>query len=201
MNKRRVHAGWNIFILPLALCIFLMLSAAPLLAKEGNKLASRDVPTDVTAMRMTYDAGKNQVVFEDGVKVVRPDFALDADKLIIYLKSKPKAPESEAGKNDPLAGMNGGDVDRLVALGNVKMRKDSRTGDCGKATYYVDKELLVMEQNPSLHDGENNIRGQVINFYVAENRSEVIGGKGQPVKAIFKSSGKGNDPGALKFGK
>lgn len=200
MNKRQISRRWNIFILPLALAMFLMLGAEPILAKQGNNLANRDVPTDVTAMRMTYDAGKNQVVFEGGVKVVRPDFALDADKLIIYLKSKPKTQESEAGKEDPLAGMSGGDVDRLVALGHVQMRKDKRTGDCGKATYHVGKELLVMEENPVLHDGENNIRGQVINFYVAENRSEVIGGKGQPVKAIFKSSGD-KDPGALKFGK
>ena len=168
----------------------LALAATAMPALAQGSLGNRDVPTDVTAMRMNYDAGKQQVVFEGGVKVVRPDFELDADRLVIYLKDNPKAATDAAEEQDPLAGMSGGEVDKLVAIGNVQMRKDGRTGDCGQATYHVDRELLVMEQNPVLHDGENNIRGQVINFYVAENRSEVIGGKGTPVRATFKSSGK-----------
>lgn len=177
-------------VLALAAC------ATSAYAQKGN-VGNREVPTDVTAMRMTYDAGKQQVTFEGGVKVVRPDFELDADRLIIYLKNKPKTAETAeaAQQDDPLAGMSGGDVDKLVALGNVKMRKDGRTGDCGKATYYLDRELLVMEQNPVLRDGENNIRGQVINFYVGENRSEVLGGKGEPVRATFKSSGQNQSGG------
>lgn len=166
-------------------------------AQKGN-LANREVPTDVTAMRMSYDAGKQQVIFEGGVKVVRPDFEMDADRLIIYLKSGPKAAETTE-KEDPLAGMSGGDIDKLVALGNVKMRKDGRTGDCGKATYHLDRELLVMEQNPVLRDGENSIRGQVINFYVGENRSEVLGGKGEPVRATFKSSTQGSGKSPLSL--
>ena len=175
--------------LPLALLLAIALWAAPAQA-ESRTPVNRDVPTDVTAMRMNYDAGKQQVVFEGGVKVVRPDFELDADRLTIYLKNTPKPETDDAAEQDPLAGMGGGDVDRLVAQGNVEMRKDGRTGTCGQATYHIDRELLVMEQNPVLHDGENNITGQVINFYVGENRSEVIGGKGAPVRATFKSSGK-----------
>ncbi len=202
MNMRYLSTVRKIFILPPLLLAALFLLVIPASAQQGEsgKLANRDVPTDVTAMRMNYDAGKNQVVFEGGVKVVRPDFALDADKLIIYLQSSPKAKENAAAANDPLTGMGGGEVDRLVALGNVHMRKDGRTGDCGRATYYVKRELLVMEDNPVLHDGENNIRGQIINFYIAENRSEVVGGKGAPVRATFKSSEKGGKTEPLKLG-
>ncbi len=174
--------------LPAAIVLVWVVCADVAQAQKGN-LANREVPTDVSALRMTYDAGKQHVVFEGGVKVVRPDFELDADRLTIYLKSKPKAAAGAAKEDDPLAGMSGGEIDKLVAQGNVQMRKDGRTGDCGQATYYLDRELLVMEQNPVLRDGENSIRGQVINFYVAENRSEVVGGKGAPVRATFKSSG------------
>lgn len=181
--------------------VFLALAfSASLVQAQSRNLANREVPTDVTAMRMNYDAAKQQVVFEGGVKVVRPDFELDADRLIIYMKNKPKAKESDTAEDDPLAGMSGGDVDRLEAHGNVQMRKDGRTGDCGKATYHVDSELLVMEQSPVLHDGENNIRGQVINFYVKENRSEVVGGKGEPVRATFKSSNKDSGKNPLDLG-
>ena len=47
-----------------------------------------------------------------------------------------------------------------------------------------------MEQNPMLQDGPNSLTGEVINFNVRDNRSEVIGGKGQRVKAIFLTPGK-----------
>lgn len=188
MMQNKFFMALTRIALPVAVILVLLAFATSARAQGGN-LAKRDVPTDVSASRMTYDAGKQQVVFEGGVKVVRPDFELDANRLTIYLKSKPKAAADSSKEDDPLAGMSGGDIDRLVAQGNVQMRKDGRTGDCGQATYYLDRELLVMEQNPVLRDGENNIRGQVINFYVAENRSEVIGGKGAPVRATFKSSG------------
>ena len=199
MNYKYDPAVRRFWLLPLTVALVVLW--ATLAQAQSRNLANREVPTDVTAMRMNYDASKQQVVFEGGVKVVRPDFELDADRLIIYLKSKPQAQTSEAtAQDDPLAGMSGGDVDRLVALGNVQMRKDGRTGTCGQATYHVARELLVMEKEPVLHDGENNIRGQIINFYVGENRSEVIGGKGAPVRATFKSSGKESGKSPLNLG-
>jgi lipopolysaccharide export system protein LptA len=188
MRNNKYHtAGVRIFFLTAILALILSLSAAPAPA-QNRKLGNREVPTNVSAMRMSYDAGKEQVVFENNVKVVRPDFELDADRLVIHLKSRPGGAGDAAQEDDPLAGMSGGEIDRLVAQGNVQMRKDGRIGSCGQATYYMDRELLVMEQSPVLHDGENSIRGQVINFFVAENRSEVLGAKGSPVQATFKSS-------------
>jgi lipopolysaccharide export system protein LptA len=179
------------FFLAATLALILIISADPASAQD-RRLVSREVPTNISAMRMSYDAGKQQVIFEGNVKVVRPDFELDADRLTLYLKDRPATPEDDAQDGDLLVGMSGGEIDRLVVQGNVKMRKDGRTGSCGKATYYVDRELLVMDQNPVLHEGENSIRGNVIKFYVAENRSEVLGAKGSPVQAIFKSSGQGS---------
>ena len=106
--KNRYCGIWaRKIMLTAGIALALAVCATPVLAQKSN-VANREVPTDVTALRMTYDAGKQQVVFEGGVKVVRPDFELDADRLIIYLKSKPKAAES-AQEEDPLAGMSGGD--------------------------------------------------------------------------------------------
>ena len=152
----------------------------------GAQAQDSDAPTDITAQRMTYDAGNQQLVFEGKVHVVNGDFIMDSQRLTIYMKDNPNA--QAEGEGDAFAGMQGGDIDRLVAEGNVVMQKEGRTGECGKATYYMDRELVVMEQNPFLHDGENRISGQLINFWVAENRSEVIGGEGQPVRATIRAT-------------
>ncbi|MBQ4132847.1 MAG: organic solvent tolerance protein OstA [Desulfovibrionaceae bacterium] len=147
---------------------------------EGSQL-----PTDITANHMRYDANNKLIIFEGSVKVRRPDFDLDSNKLTIYFKDNAKAaPEAT---DDPLSTMGGGDIDRLVAEGKVVMLRDGRKGTCGKVTYYADKELIVMEQNPQLSEDKNTVSGQKINFYVRENRSEVIGSEAKPVKVHITS--------------
>ena len=49
----------------------------------------------------------------------------------------------------------------------------------------------IMEGNPILRDGQNTVRGDVIKFYIHENRSEVLSGTQRRVEAIFYSPSKG----------
>ena len=49
----------------------------------------------------------------------------------------------------------------------------------------------AMEGNPILRDGQNTVRGDVIKFYIHENRSEVLSGTQRRVEAIFYSPSKG----------
>ena len=65
-----------------------------------------------------------------------------------------------------------------------------QTGCAQKATYYSAKNLRVLEGNPVLHDGDNSIRGNVIRYFVNENRSVVEGGPKQRVHAVFSSNDK-----------
>lgn len=173
-----------------AFCLTMLMANTALAQKDVNAdLAnSNDLPTNITAERMRYDAAKQQIVFEGSVKVRRPDFDLDSDKLTILFKQNKNTPAATQETNDdPLSTMGTGDIERLVAEGKVTMLRDGRKGTCGKITYHVDKELIVMEQNPVLSEGSNTVSGQVINFYVRENRSEVTGSANAPVKVHFTS--------------
>lgn len=159
--------------------------------------AEGDVPTTITANKMRYDANKQQVVFEGNVKVRRPDFDLDSNKLTIFFQKKAqpktqangqtKAQAGDAPTDDPLSTMGAGDIDKLIAEGKVLMVRDGREGTCEKITYYVPRELIVMEGSPVLKEKNNSVAGQVINFYVKENRSEVLGGGNAPVQVRFTS--------------
>ena len=42
-----------------------------------------------------------------------------------------------------------------------------------------------MEGDPTLKDGPNIIKGEVIKLYLKDNRSEVLGGKDKRVEALF----------------
>ena len=182
-----------------AFCLCLLLSAIilfsnaalnPALAQtdmDSQLKSGSNLPTNITAQKMRYDANSQKVVFEGAVKVRRPDFDLDSNKLTILFKKNPQKPANQEATDDPLSTMGTGDIDQLIAEGKVVMVRDGRTGTCDKVTYYVDKELIVMDGNPVLTEDKNTVSGQKIIFFIRENRSEVIGGSKDPVKVQFSS--------------
>jgi lipopolysaccharide export system protein LptA len=130
------------------------------------------MPVKITSDRMTYDESGKVVSFVGNVVAEHGQLTLWADRLSAYLASKTDKKFSADS------------VDRIVAEGNVKAKKESTEGTCGKLIYFVDRQLLRMEDKPLLQDGPNSLTGEVINFHIRENRSEVEGGKDR-VKAIF----------------
>ncbi len=162
----------------------------PATAAAAAPKASRNVETRINADKMMYYADKQQVVFETGVHVRRPDFELRADRLVVHMKAPRKDAGTVQGKRGLPEGMAAGDVDRLVAERNVRMTSEGRTGTCSRAVYTVDDGVLRMEGNPRVSDGENTITGEVIRYFTKENRSEVVGSAKKRVEAVFSSPSK-----------
>lgn len=133
------------------------------------------IPVKITSERMVYNETGKTVTFTGNVIAEHGELTLWSDKLTAYLSSK-----DEKGTNPDA-------IDHIIAEGNVRAKRGKSEGTCGKLTYVVDKQFLKMEQNPVLKDGRNSLSGKIINYYALENRSEVVGGKGQRVKAIFQT--------------
>jgi lipopolysaccharide export system protein LptA len=134
------------------------------------------MPVKITSDRMTYDETGKVISFVGHVVATHGELTLWADKLSAYLASSTDKKFSADS------------VDRIVAEGNVRAKKGTTEGTCGMLTYLVGPQLLKMEQNPKLQDGPNSLTGEVINFHIKDDRSEVIGGK-QRVKAVFMTPG------------
>lgn len=202
-----------------ALCVALLLTFSasavapvPAVAADAKSPSAvrRDVPTAVKSDRMQYDAKGQVVVFEGAVYVQRPDFEMWAERITLHLKKKSAKPgkpdtagdaaQGQSGQSGQpgMSGMDAGEIDRIVAERNVRMKRENRTGECEKATYTVDNAVMVMEGNPVLHEGDNSIKGEVITFYTRENRSEVRGSAAKRVQAVFTSSGDVNPLGESK---
>ncbi|QJB57652.1 LptA/OstA family protein [Pseudodesulfovibrio sp. zrk46] len=130
-------------------------------------------PVQISSDRMVYNESGRVVSFVGNVVAEHGGLTLWANKLSAYLGSK-------SGKQ-----FSADSIERIVASGNVRAKKGKSEGTCGKLTYFVASQMLKMEDNPKLQDGPNSLTGEVINFYARENRSEVVGGKGQRVRAVF----------------
>lgn len=134
---------------------------------------SSRTPVKITSDRMVYDEAGKVVSFVGNVVAEHGDLTLWANKLSAYLGSE---------TNKKFAADS---IERIVAEGDVKVKQGKTEGTCGLLTYSVEKQVLKLERDPQLTDGPNSLTGEVIKFHARENRSEVIGGKGQRVKAIF----------------
>ncbi len=171
-----------------AFFFLLFLQALPAFAAQ----TAGGTPTTVTSQRMEYNTNASTVVFIGSVHVVRPDMEIWSERLTLVLKKE------QAGDAAPTAagqaGLAGGDIEKLIAEKNVRMKREDRHGECEKATYTAADELLVMEGDPKLFEGENSITGTKILFYMKENRSEVIGAPDKPVRVIFTSNGQPDKP-------
>lgn len=154
------------------------------------KSDAETVPTEVTSDSMQYNSERQYVVFKGNVHVMRPDFQIWSDTLTLYFEDKE---EKKAASSSPMP-MQSGEVSRIVAKDNVRMDYDGKKGTCDIATYTTADGLLVMDGNPELSDGDNNIKGSKILFYTEENRSEVIGGS-QQVRAVFATPASSNNIG------
>lgn len=150
---------------------------------------AKNVETRITSDQLTYLAEKQLVIFDKNVHVVRPDIEIWADRITVYLKPpKGDAQKKEGEKGGMPAGMAAGDVDRIVAERNVRMKSENRNGTCAKAIYTMDDGVLLMEGDPRLTDGENTVTGETIKYFTEENRSEVMGGSKKRVEAVFSGS-------------
>ena len=138
------------------------------------------IPTNISAAHMEYNANAQTVIFTGNVHVKRPDFELWAAKMTIYLdkSGKPEAQENDNGTG----GMQAGDIDRIIAEKNVRMKSDTKQGTCEKATYFAKQDKFVMEGNPVLSDKDKSqIKGKKVIHYMSSNKSEIEGG----VDAVF----------------
>ncbi|MBR6674244.1 MAG: LPS export ABC transporter ATP-binding protein [Mailhella sp.] len=181
----------------LALLAALLLSspawAAPLPGGDS------DLPVDVTADNMEYSSDKKTVVFRGSVEAVRGEFKMWSDKLTLILKGKNSGEEknADAKKSSSKAADAAGDLDRVIAEHNVRFKNGTQNGSAEKATFFAQKNILVLEGDPVLNDGENSIRGSVIRYFMNENRSMVEGSSKKRVHAVFSSEKKENSMGSI----
>lgn len=155
------------------LLISLMVAAIPAQAQNAP------VQTTITSQRVQYDTNAQTIIFTGNVHVVRPDVQIWSERLTVILA------KNASGNTSTAEGISASEIEKLIAERNVRMTMGERNGNCDKATYTTTDELLVMEGNPRLYEGTNSITGEKILFYVAEDRSEVIGSSNKPVRVIF----------------
>ena len=130
--------------------------------KNGADAADRSVR--ITAERTDYDRKEGVILFDENVFVDDAEYKMHSDRLYVFLD----------GTNE---------LKRIVAIGNVAITNESRTGSCAKASYWKEAGKIVMygdgaEVLARLVDDSkrhSEVTGRKITFWVDSEQVEVEG--------------------------
>lgn len=120
-----------------------------------GKGSDKDIPIKITSERMEAYNKKDLIIFYGNVQAIRSDTTLWADRMDIYLNKKDKK------------------IEKIVALGNVKINQEDKNATSERATYFDSSQEILMEGNPKVWQKGNVLRGNSISLYLNEDRITV----------------------------
>ncbi|MFN3568114.1 MAG: LptA/OstA family protein [Caldimicrobium sp.] len=151
---------------------FLYLLMLCLLFVSAGFSKEKEINIDADKMEIFEDEGVAD--FTGKVFATTKDMKLWADKLYVYYT-----------KNNQTGSTAKRELQRVIAIGRVKIEKEKWKAICGKATYYKDQEKLYLEENPKVWHEDNLVEGDLIIVYFKEDRSEVFSKEGGRVRVKF----------------
>ena len=156
------------------------ISAVDAQSTEDTKVDSG--PIQITADELVSQVKDNYAEFIGNVEAVQGDFVIRSDRLRIHYRRA-------AGQSTPDPA--GGDaIEKIEAIGHVRITAGNREARAELAEYLVDEGLVVLKgENSTVTDGSNSIRGSEIRLNRLDGRISVVGGPTERVRAVFHSTG------------
>ena len=148
------------------------------LGKAGKTSAGRAQTglVAITALKLTYADSERKVHYEGGVVAKGSDFTASSKTADAYL-----LPRSETSTNQAATGP--GQLDHMVAEGNVKVQQPNRRAEGEKLVYTAaDDKFVLTGGPPSIFDAEQGkITGVSLTFFRRDDRVLVEGEASTPV--------------------
>ena len=132
-------------------------------------------PVAITSKRLTYTDDQHRAHFEGGVVVKGSDVTITSDHIDAYM-----LPRGKAADNQSLKGQ--GQLDRIVAEGNVVVEQPARRAEGDKLVYTAsDDKFVLTGVSPSIFDAEHGkITANSLTFYKRDDRVLVEGRDSSP---------------------
>jgi lipopolysaccharide export system protein LptA len=152
---------------------FCLALAAGLCTAQASPGERNNLPIQIKSNELVTDNSSKSATFIGKVSARQGDVTIYSDKLIIHY-----------------GGASSQEVEKVEALGNVRIVQGNRHGEAGHAIYDNKGGTIVLDGNPKVFQGEDVITGEVITYYVDEQRSIVTGSPEKRVNAVIHPKGK-----------
>ncbi len=153
----------SVFVISTAFC-------APVARKSNSNL-----PITIKSNELSADNKGKTALFTGKVVAKQGDVTIFCDKMTVYY------------------GAIQGDVDKILADGNVRIVQENRTGIAAHAIYESKEgKVTLTGGTPKVMQGTDTVSGEVITYFLDEDRSSVTGGRGR-VEAVIHPKSSKND--------
>jgi lipopolysaccharide export system protein LptA len=146
-----------------ALILWGIAASAVHAASEPHRGTS-NLPITVKSNDLTADNKGKTAIFTGKVVAKQGDVTIFCDRMTVYY------------------GNTQGDVDKIEADGSVRIVQENRTGLSSHAVYESKLGRITLTGgNPKVMQGADTVTGEIITYYIDDDRSNVTGGRVEAV--------------------
>jgi lipopolysaccharide export system protein LptA len=86
-----------------------------------------------------------------------------------------------------------GEISTIEVFGNVRITQLERRAQSDHGIYNAKNGTIVLDGNPKVFQDNDTISGNIITYYLDQEKSEVLSGSGKRVEAVIHPKGKKRD--------
>jgi lipopolysaccharide export system protein LptA len=137
--------------------------------------SGKATPVTITSLRLAYNDSERKIVLDGGVTAKGADVTMTARQMNVFLQSRAQTQASSQGATP-------GQLDRIVADGNVVITQPSRRATGERLEYLAaDEKFVLTGGSPSIFDAEHGkITGDSLTFFRRDDRVLVEGRETSP---------------------
>lgn len=147
-------------IIFITVLVMLVYAATAVLAAPVVRKANSNLPITIKSNELSADNKGKTAIFTGKVVAKQGDVTIFCDRMTVYY------------------GAVQGDVDKIEADGSVRIVQENRTGFAAHAVYESKEgKVTLTGGSPKVMQGADTVSGEVITYYIDDDRSSVTGGR------------------------
>lgn len=155
------------------------------------QLSDNGGPVSYSADNLEYFDGERRLLLTGDVDIVQNDARLRADRITLFFSQSSAAASTEGTQQS--GGMGSGDIERMIAEGEVYYVRPAQSARGNRAVYDVRDDNVTFTGNVVVASDENVIRGETMILNISNRRTVIRPQGGGRVQGVFvPSEGSGN---------
>lgn len=150
-------------------------------APAHAQLSENGGPVSYSANNLEYFDSERRLVLVGNVDIVQNDARLRADRITLYFSGTSGGASSGAAQQ----GLGSGDIERMIAEGEVYYIRPAQDARGDRAEYNVAQDSVTFTGNVIIMSDENVIRGNTLVLNIRNRQTVIRPQPGQRVRGVF----------------
>lgn len=148
------------------------------------QLSENGGPVSYSADNLQYFDSDRRLVLTGNVDIVQNDARLRANQITLFFSQPAQPAQPTAGGQQP-GGLGSGDIQRMLAEGDVYYVRPQQSARGDRADYQVASDAVTFTGNVVVASDENVIRGETLVLQIGSRQTTIRPQNGQRVRGVF----------------